>query len=421
MSHRPEGIVEGNAPGQRGFVLVGVVTLVLALTILGLSLFSLSSYESQFLNRSIDEMQAFHCAQGGLERAMYALAVPPYRLEDVGQNLPLEHVTAAEARQLQGSDTVSVGPVVWDGEDVVIRVTAEYRGETRTVEGRYRPQKLENYYKRLVTSAGGIEVNPTFNDGKVAQDRSQTVSLWGGGFWQNDADTSWTSVTSSYAPHGIRIGSAAVPDVASFIAAHWAQARLPDDFEIESERHLHLESPSDDEVGYFRWEDSGGTWGFEDQRRITIHVQGRVVWMFDRGFRFWNDVTVRREGQGDAALVMVARPNLRDQDHPEAGVWFWGGLASSDSVHVVLVSDGSVRCEQINNPQRSLEAKSVSIFAGRAIFTGPEPGKFMSIARPAAADTAIDWLAAHAALPNTHGAAAAQFALVPGTWREASP
>jgi len=32
------------APDERGFILVGVVTFMLALTILGLSLFALSSY-----------------------------------------------------------------------------------------------------------------------------------------------------------------------------------------------------------------------------------------------------------------------------------------------------------------------------------------------------------------------------------------
>ena len=35
--------------GESGFVLIGVVIFVLALTIIGISLFSLSSYEAQFL------------------------------------------------------------------------------------------------------------------------------------------------------------------------------------------------------------------------------------------------------------------------------------------------------------------------------------------------------------------------------------
>ena len=46
-------LIQSNVPGEAsGFVLVGVVMIALALTILGLSLFSLSGYESQFLDRS---------------------------------------------------------------------------------------------------------------------------------------------------------------------------------------------------------------------------------------------------------------------------------------------------------------------------------------------------------------------------------
>jgi hypothetical protein len=55
---------------DRGFVIVGVVMFVLALTILGLSLFSLSSYESQFLNRSLAREQACGLQHpfGGVDR-----------------------------------------------------------------------------------------------------------------------------------------------------------------------------------------------------------------------------------------------------------------------------------------------------------------------------------------------------------------
>src|SRR6266487_6565136 len=75
--------------GERGFVLVGVVMLVLALTILGLSLFSLSSFESQFLGRSLDGACAFHAANGGLDRARFALAATE-SLQSVRVGLP-EH------------------------------------------------------------------------------------------------------------------------------------------------------------------------------------------------------------------------------------------------------------------------------------------------------------------------------------------
>src|SRR6185436_10383002 len=136
----------------RGFVLVGVVMLILALTILGLSLFALSSYEAQFFNRSLYEHEALQAAVGGLERAKYVLAVPPItNLENVQTNLPLEYVTNALAVQEQHGDSLSSGPVDWSASanPVRISVTAVYKGVSRTVEGTFLPRKSPNWYKRL--------------------------------------------------------------------------------------------------------------------------------------------------------------------------------------------------------------------------------------------------------------------------------
>ncbi len=80
-----------SAGAQRGFALVGVVMFILVLTILGLSLFSLTGYESQFMQRSLDRAEAFHAAAGGLDRARFALT----RLEQlaaVKQGLPLDAI-----------------------------------------------------------------------------------------------------------------------------------------------------------------------------------------------------------------------------------------------------------------------------------------------------------------------------------------
>ena len=52
---------------ERGFILVGVVTFMLALTILGLSLFALSSYEAQFFFASASREQSLQRAESGME------------------------------------------------------------------------------------------------------------------------------------------------------------------------------------------------------------------------------------------------------------------------------------------------------------------------------------------------------------------
>jgi hypothetical protein len=71
---------------ERGFVLPGVVMFVIVLTILGLSLFTLSSYEAQFMNSTLDETQAFYLANGAMDRARYLLA-STHLLQSVSTNL----------------------------------------------------------------------------------------------------------------------------------------------------------------------------------------------------------------------------------------------------------------------------------------------------------------------------------------------
>src|SRR5262245_6741389 len=70
---------------ERGFVLPGVVMFVIVLTILGLSLFALSSYEAQFMNATLDETQAFYLANGAIDRAKFLLT-STYQLQIVSAN-----------------------------------------------------------------------------------------------------------------------------------------------------------------------------------------------------------------------------------------------------------------------------------------------------------------------------------------------
>ena len=91
------------AAGLASFYLVGavavwgVVMFVLALTILGISLFGLSSYEAQFFGTSSDGSQAFYSAVGGIERAKFVLARKKH-YEDVALNLPLGDIVFFENR-----------------------------------------------------------------------------------------------------------------------------------------------------------------------------------------------------------------------------------------------------------------------------------------------------------------------------------
>lgn len=418
--NRPLGLEPCDA---RGFVLVGVVMLVLALTILGLSLFSLSSYESQFLRASLDRRQAFDCAQGGLERAKYVLAVSGL-LERVGELPPVENVIEADAMQVQHGDSLHAGSIDWNGDDVLIRITAGYRGARRTVEARFQPQGARSYYKRLITVVNSITVNIDESGAlpEPVNARDSTVDLTGG-FWQpvqTAADTSWTDNVYSYLPKGILDRGVPVPDVTSFIAAHQSGA-LPATLSGPSPRTLQLTGSTGD-IGYFYSIDAGPNYSLQDPGSVRIEVDGPVVWLLDRGVRIELPVIVERAGATpNPCLVIVAGRNGRDTEDLDAGIWFWGGLTSHD-VPVILVSDGGVRNEQVNTPLILTSVPALSMYGRSVYLTGPDnsaPGSpHMTLAYGGSAMSAlIDFLAQHDALPNTSAAMGA-LALRPGTWRE---
>src|SRR6266516_3851897 len=119
------------SPEQRGFVLVGVVMFVLALTILGISLFTLSNYESQFFDASYNQSQAFYDALSGIERTKYILAATNDPSK-VGTDLPAGVIYAGV---MQHGDS---SRVLWSGTSAIrIRVIAQYppgTGEVKKIE-----------------------------------------------------------------------------------------------------------------------------------------------------------------------------------------------------------------------------------------------------------------------------------------------
>ncbi len=94
--------MSARAAAERGFVLIGVVVMVLALTIIGISLYSLSGYEVQFFGRSYDERRATYAASGGVELVKMLVTSPignpaTARLSSAGLAVGREGVTSAIA------------------------------------------------------------------------------------------------------------------------------------------------------------------------------------------------------------------------------------------------------------------------------------------------------------------------------------
>ena len=395
----------------RGFVLVGVVMLVLALTILGLSLFSLSSFESQFLGRSLDGACAFHAANGGLDRARFALAATE-SLQSVRAGLP-EHVVSTTAFQEQESgDTLTTGQVLWGGGPVVIRVVAECNGTRRAVEAQFTPQRPEDPYTRLITSSSWVTVPQNVLVDAVGVDRRPQTWL-SGPVLQASGPTDWTnSIGSSSPPIS---GPVPSPDVRTFLASNWGTAV---DVEVRSSCTLHASGRH----GFFKTGYvSSGVWSFKNASQTYIDVTGRVVWMFDRGFRSDGFVTVHGDRDTDC-LVMVAEPGGVG-DGP-GGIVFKGGLWSN--IPLVLVSDGEVWIWDF--PGTSDSQAEVSIYADGVSILGP-------LHEDSDGDGTLDFLRlsyglSGALLTALHGdqllpvaslGALSEFARVPGRWREFPP
>jgi hypothetical protein len=409
-----------STPREDGFVLIGVVIFVLALTILGLSLFSLSGYEVQFLGESRDRDQAFYLATGGIERAKFAL-VSQGTLQSVKSNLPFEGVTYARARYTLPPQDSSGNVVFSSGRDISIRVLAFANGQRRMVETRFRPRTAPDFYKRLVTATTGLVFPPagpwnsrTFFSGDAMQMSTDT--------------TTWTGLGARprFAPRNGAV--IPIPAVGSYFQTHFndpsTTERPP---QIGNPTYVLHKPPGapQNEVAYFKTT-APPLPALNSLHDVNVNpvidVKGLVVWMFDRGVRFDNFVTVT--GNANDCLVIVAQngsflPGLED-----AGIYFFAGI-SSDKVPVILVTDSIVRDEQFaNNTLGVTEVGYLSIFASQVLPFGPFVGGSMTLTHDPNSPFdqpggLIDQLYAQGALPNPSVGAAID--PVRGQWAELNP
>ena len=417
-----------------GFVLVGVVVFVLALTILVLSLYGLSSYESQFLQRSLDEEQAFQSAMGGIERAKFVLGISPYHLGSVAPTNPkIENVVAAIA--MQDGDTT--GTVKWQGTDVTIRVTAEVNGARRTVEAQFSPSTVRNYYRQLVTTLNGLVIGE--HDGYVNDDHWPTVQLAGRIWDASGSDSSaWMNLLYPPVPHPLIRDAVPLPSDHDFIAARMPQADVPTVYLPTVNDCVYTLECGPGNVGYFRTPridptDTYSFWSGGLEVRPVVKVSGLAVWLFPKGVRFDFGVDIRGlhgAGQGDC-LVIVAEPNGSTGPYaadPNVGIWCYGGIKAE--IPIILVTRGVVRIQHYNNPDGNFEdpsgsisrADDLSIYAGGASITGPSrsSGNIMTLThvQDGELDQAVERLISFGALPNVTSNGDHLLTFRTGTWLE---
>ena len=404
-----------------GFVLVGVVMFVLALTILGVSLFSLSSYEAQFFGRSSDETTAFYAALGGIERAKFVLARKRH-YEDVTLGLPLGDIVNATATRTDNGQ--STGVVDFTGTvPVDIRVTANHNGASRTVQQRFIPVKPNHIYRRLITAYDGVKVIQTETIGPQVDRSPQTYM--DGAVWQHNPDILWNSlaqVDPSPFSRTVTVADVPHPDVVSYISVHQTfvtPAVNQGNYDLTSGNVFYETSGTLTGTlnGY------GDGYGAYSSGTSTITVSGTAIWLLDHGFKSDKSVQVNagpvNPSQPMPLLIIVARDPV-GRPPEESAINFLGGLNST--VPVIIVSDGTVDIEHLNDFSGvSTLASYISIFANYVVFGGPTPGWSARIIHPSTLST-IDWviddLYDAGLLPNSTAGISTQFVTVPRTWRE---
>lgn len=418
---------------ERGFALVGVVMFVLALIILGLSLFSLSGYEAQFMENSYSSSQAFYCALGGLEHAKFVIAREQSLdlVRDVSL-FPTSEGTVyyARARRLDTNDTTGtiVAPPLAPGTPIELRVAAEYAGQRRMVQAQYLPLQPQQYYKRLFTSREGIFVYDTtdFDRASGLHISRYPQTYLSGSVRETLVDPSeseWDSRVSSF-PYGRPVAQSdePIPDVTSFFDAHWSSATdVPNptgatQFTLDAApggRFYRSDlEPSDSRYSVYVYS------GESPPPQINVTGSGAAIWMLSRGFR--SDQTVNVVGSPGACLVIVAHKNL---DYEAIGPWFFAGF-NSLTVPVILVSDDEVRIEQnINAYGDNTIVANLCVFARHTWICGPRPGCWMRLVHDPNSlydqpGGLIDQLCELGALPNS---GTMSFRTVPRKWAELDP
>jgi hypothetical protein len=427
--------VQVEARAERGFILVGVVMFMLALTILGLSLFALSSYEAQFFTTSMSREQSLQRAESGMElaKALLAHGSPPQRLEDVRRAIGQFGVTNAMAyqwRSNQDDDTTSQGPVNWDST-VVLVVSARSGGVERTLQARYVPTPGENPYRRLVASGLGMQVS-------TENSSSPSVLELRGGVWHpvaSSGDTSWTASLTWPQGRPVKPDTPPLPRANAFVDAWLADAGTaapPYDYSDSDNPHIYLRNFGPAPVQVFRNPPSTTTLNYSDLTEysffahsdLRIHIRGTVVWVVPRGASFRDRVYVIPDAGVPSTLVIVAKRNGMEPGSEARAIWFKGGLTSTDpDARVYLVSEDEIALTHRQNEFSDQEVRRLCIVAGgRVELGGPEWGHRFRLTYDANdMDVLADQLLLVGALPPLTSSTAPTFQIARSSWVETTP
>ncbi len=420
--------------GNRGFVLIGVIIFVLALSILGMSLYAVSGYEAAFLGQSHDDNGALYSAQGGLDMVRELLAVPPYRMAIAHSIEDTLGIVSARAWQRMPGGAINDTGVVDFASDsaVTVVVTARAGSQSRQIQASYLPHFQRDFYRRLFTLSGtSLRIwPPQWWPGSVYIDwltgtTSATVEMGPDTpVLQHSADQSWTSRVIWDATPSVGVDTIPAPDVSGYYASHptaYAAVEAPNG----TGHSLTFTAHTAGTIGYYRSPQPAGDYSYyESGSTLDLYVEGTVVWELPLGFRCDGVTTVHSVG-GPATLVIVGSPNLNRvsaYSDPYIGLWFFSGLNVQSGVSVVLASDGQVNVERNNSAYGNVvqSASALAVYCPSVFLGGPVNGRSV-FDHPESMDAIIADLESADALPQPRNAAPQGFTMVRGSWQDTTP
>jgi hypothetical protein len=426
-------------PGpESGFLLIGVIMFVLALTILGMSLYSLSSYEADFQGRSHDSNAAFYRAQGGLEMVTQLLQAS-WKLDSAQVAVGHQGVDSVYVSQKKaGGGFLTTGPM--NDSVVTVIVLAHSGGSSRKLVAAYQPGHNESHYTRLFTVAGTIDVN--LDQRLRIRNASQT--------WTNDASTAasealWANKLDWPLPHLMHTpGGVPPPDIAGYLSSHDTLSMHQPDYTPGGSGGLaahmrfdqHTGAGSQGGVDYYFYTTLTPHPDFSffesplpSTHRLQLEVEGTAVWVLPHGLYSDGPITVQRVSPGPTpTLIIVGSPkpnrSLAWSWYDGYGIYSKGGLDISPTgsdVNVILVSDGAVGFLQSNVNTTEFKANSLSVYSSYVQVQGPADPYKSELGYDPAMTLVIASLEASGALPRGLGALPTGFAFVRGSWRDLTP
>jgi hypothetical protein len=427
---------------ERGFALLTVIVIVMALTILGLSLFSLSSFEARFFRPAVNQAQAVQSGRGGVDWARYVLE----STDDLDSvrivSLYPPGTTGVIARRGTDFDSADSTGYVFppegvDPEPIWVRSVASQGNQESAVLAKFSPNPGQDIYKRLMTVLDKLVVANDFTA------RFGNTLLTGVVRMENLRIEDYDGQVITEPLHGppcIQSPPAGAPILprpeADLLGDWWTEKYKSAQDVLPAGGPITL-GPTGTGAAIYRTnlhELEGGPkrlWSasLEDDECI-LQVRGISIWLFPEGLRCTDQLRFQNVGSGDATVILVGRPgpDVNGGKENDVGIALFGGVDIPTGVNVFMISNGCVEIEHEPGEWEDKPSKSkyLSIYADWVKLKGPIDPEDMTLEHGTGCnpsmlqddkDHLVDQLIEANLLPNSRFARR-KLAFVPGTWNE---